>query len=144
MSARETALAGLKTTLGNVSGSPTVTRNESVPVKIPAGGLLALFDGIPGEPDVVLSPTTYYYEHRAEIEVIVQNKSAATRDTALDTLLTAISTAVNADTTLSSAVDLARLEAPEFEDTGDIEGADDLKAAIVPVILHYNTTDPLN
>ena len=144
MSVRENALARLKTVLDGVSGSPTVTRNESVPVKIPAGGLVALFDGVAGEADVVLSPTIYYYEHRAEIEVVVQNKSAATRDTALDTLLVAISTAVNADTTLNSTVDLARLEAPEFEELGDIEGADDLKAAIVPVIHHYNTTDPLN
>ena len=143
MSARETAIAGLFTALQTITG-PTVKRNEEIPHKIPAGGLLVLHDGDAGEPDVVLSPTTYEYEHRTELDAVVQKGTASERDTAFDTLLASVSTAVNADTTLGGAVLLVRCEAPDMEQLGDIEGADDFKAATVPIILYYSTADPLN
>ena len=142
MSARETALAALDTALQTIVG-PTVKRNEEVPHKIPADGLLILHDGDAGEPDVTLSPTRYEYEHRAELDAVVQKGTASARNTAFDALMALISTAINADTTLGGAVDLVRYEAPEMEQLGDLEGADDLKAATVPIILYYSTTDPL-
>ncbi len=143
MSARETALSALDTALQTIVG-PTVERNAEVPKKIPADGLLILHDGDAGEPDVVMSPTTYEYEHRAELDCVVQKGTPAARDTAFDTLMALVSTAINADTTLGDAVQLVRYEAPDMEQLGDLEGADDLKAATVPIILYYSTTDPLD
>jgi len=143
MSTRETAIAALFTALETITG-PTVKRNEEIPHKIPSGGLLVLHDGDAGEPDIVLSPTTYEYEHRTELDAAVQKGTASERDTAFDTLLASVSTAVNADTTLGGAVLLVRCEAPDMEQLGDIEGADDFKAATIPIILYYSTTDPLN
>ena len=54
-----------------------------LPERVPSAGLLILRDGEPGEPEVTLSPLRYHYQHRAEIEAVVQG---ATRDAAFDTL----------------------------------------------------------
>jgi len=142
-SKRETALAGLHTVLQTLTG-PTVQRNEKLPKKIPTGGLVTLWDGEPGEPvEVVLSPTIYCYEHRAEIEVVVQKKAAAERDSALDTILVAIDTAISTDVTLGGTVDRAQAMEPEELTTEPIEGASDMKGAVVPVVLYYETSSPL-
>jgi hypothetical protein len=60
---------------------------------VPAGGLLILRDG---EPEVTLSPLACHYQHRAEIEAVVQG---ADRDAAFDTLNASIGTALAADWT---------------------------------------------
>ena len=51
---------------------------------MPAAGLLILRDSDPGEPAVTLSPLRYHYQHRAEIEAVVQ--AGAGRDAGFDTL----------------------------------------------------------
>jgi hypothetical protein len=48
-SIRELALQALLARLQTV-GSPEVARNEVLPAKLPAGGLVILRDGDPGEP----------------------------------------------------------------------------------------------
>jgi len=40
--------------------------------RIPATGLIILRDGEPGKPEVTLSSLTYFFEHRAEQEVVIQ------------------------------------------------------------------------
>jgi len=74
---RETILQALLAALQSVPNA-TILRGAILPERIPAGGLLILRDGDPGTPEVTLSPLQYHYEHRAEIEVIVQalNESA--------------------------------------------------------------------
>ena len=140
-STRETALLGLKTALKTLSG-PTVERNTESPDEIPADGLVILRDGDPGEPDVVLSPLTYLYEHEADVEALVQEADDADRDTALDDLLSAIADALSADPTLGGAVDVLEVREPEI-DGEEVTGAADIKGATVPVILYYATTNPL-
>jgi hypothetical protein len=51
-----------------------VLRGEVLPERVPAAGLLILRDGEPGEPAVTLSPLRYHYQHRAEIEAVVQGR----------------------------------------------------------------------
>ena len=146
MSVKETALTNLETALATIIGPDVGDRNRTIPWdQMPANGLLVLRDGDVGEPvEVTLSPTKYAYEHRAEIEVIVPGKTPALRDSNLDTVLTKIDTAVAADRTLSGAVDYTRTMAPQdFEDLVE-EGAEDLRAVIVPIMLHYETTNPLS
>lgn len=140
-STRETALEGLYAVLQGLSG-PTVERNVIVPQEVPVDGLLILRDGEPGEPDISFSPTLYSYEHRAEVDVIVQAGAVDDRQTDLDDLMADIAAAIAADRTLGGTVDYARTEAPQTDDLA-IEGAADIRAAIVPVILHYDTSDPL-
>ena len=138
---RETILQALLAALQTVPGA-TVLRGAILPERIPPGGLLILRDGDPGTPEVTLSPLQYHFEHRTEIEVIVQGKTPADRDTALDALLSALSTVITANRTLGGLCDWLEAEAPQPVDL-PIEGAEALKAAIVLVILTYTTSDPL-
>ena len=141
-STTESALAGLFTVLQTITG-PTVERNVDVPVEIASGGHLVLRDGDPGEPEVTLSPTLYSYQHAAELEAFVQ-ADGTTRDTEFDTLLGLVSTAINADKTLGGVVDHTEIERPAEPDVEGIEGAEGIKRGTVPIILYYDTSDPLN
>ena len=135
---RETVLAALHARL-----QPLAThtlRDEVLPERIPAAGLIILRDGQPGEPEVTLSPLRYHFQHRAELEVVVQ--AGTGRTTAFDTLIAAIGTALEADRTLSGLCDWVEPEAPASVDL-PIEGAAALKAAIITVVLHYTTNGPL-
>jgi hypothetical protein len=67
---RETILAALHARLSALPA--TALRGEVLPERVPAEGLLILRDGEPGEPEVTLSPLAYHYQHRAEIEAVVQ------------------------------------------------------------------------
>jgi len=139
MTTRETVLGALFTSLSAISG-PVVLRDEVLPERIPEGGLIILRDGVPGAPEVTLSPLRYHYEHRAEIEVIVQ--VATGRSATLDTLAAAIGTRIAGNRTLGGLCDWAEPEAPSPVDL-PVEGATTLRAAIIGVILHYSASDPL-
>ena len=117
-----------------------VLRGEVLPERVPTGGLLILRDGEPGEPEVTLSPLTYHYQHRAEIEAVVQGTD---RDGAFDMLCASIGTVLAADRTLGGLWDWVEAEAPQPVDL-PVEGAASLKAAVIPVVLHYSTPDPLS
>ena len=138
---REQVLAALFERLRAIPQA-AVRRNEPLPEKVPAGGLVVLRDGDPGEPEVVLSPLTYIWSHRAMVEAIVGGASAATRDAALDDLLAAVGAAVAADRTLGGLCDRVEAGAPDVE-AAVVEGAAPLKGAAVPVTLIYATGDPL-
>lgn len=139
-STRETALMALHTALLEIEG-PQVERNLVIPDDIPSGGLLILRDGDPGEPEVTLSPVHYDYEHEAQLEVLVQGATAAVRDAALDALLVQIP-GVLSDTTLGGAVDYVEIREPELDDE-EVTGAEDIKGAVVPIVLYYGTSNPL-
>ena len=132
---------GLFSCLQGITG-PAVKRNEPLPTKMPETGLIILRDGDPGEPEVILSPTRFVYQHRAEVEVLVQQADQAERDAALDTLLVAVGDALSGDPTLGGKVDIVRPGSPELlQET--IEGAPTIKAALIPVFLEYITLNPL-
>jgi hypothetical protein len=134
---RETILAALHVRLSALPA--TALRGDVLPERVPAAGLLILRDGEPGEPEVTLSPLRFHFQHRAEIEAVVQG---ASRDAAFDTLCASIGAAIAADRTLGGICDWIEAEAPRSVDLA-VEGAANLKAAVIPVILHYSTADPL-
>ena len=134
---RESTLTALLARLSTLPA--TALRGEVLPERVPADGLLILRDGEPGEPEVTLSPLRYHYQHRAEIEAVVQG---AARDAAFDTLCASIGTTLTADPTLGGLCDWLEAEAPRPVDLL-VEGAASLKAAVIPVVLHYTTADPL-
>lgn len=138
MTQRETILSALADLLRTIPNVP-VLRGEVLPERIPPAGLMILRDGEPGEPEVTLSPLTYHYRHRAEIEAVVQG---ADRDATFDALCASIGAVIAADRTLGGLCDWVEAEAPQPVDL-PVEGAASLKAAVIPVILHYSTTDPL-
>jgi hypothetical protein len=135
---RELALAALHARLLPLAA--LTLRDEVLPERIPTAGLIILRDGQPGEPEVTLSPLRYHYQHRAELEVVVQAPNG--RASAFDTLIAAIGTALEADRTLGGVCDWVEPEAPASVDL-PIEGAAALKAAVIAVVLHYTTTGPL-
>ncbi|OKH89213.1 hypothetical protein [Thalassospira sp. TSL5-1] len=140
-STREKALNALLALLETIDGV-RAERNEPETETIPSGGLVSLRDGDPGEPEMLLSPLTYEWQHVAEIMVQKQHVDARTRDRDMDVILQAIDIAIDADCTLGGAVDLARLGAPEII-TEAVEGAATIKAIRLPVLLEYTTTTPL-
>ena len=135
---RETVLAALHARLQPLAA--LVLRDEVLPERIPAAGLIILRDGQPGEPEITLSPLRYHYQHRAELEVVVQ--AGSDRASAFDELIASIGTALEAERTLGGLCDWVEAEAPASVDLA-VEGAAGLKAAVIPVVLHYSTADPL-
>ncbi len=139
-SLREQVLAALFLQIQQVP-SATVKREEPLPEKVPDGGLVILRDGDPGEPEVLLSPVTYLWQHRADIEVIVQ-KAPAEATAGLDALLAELGIALSTDRTLGGLVDWIEWSAPQTRDLA-VDGAAGLKGAMVTVTLHYASSDPL-
>ena len=135
---RETILTALHARLSMLPA--TALRGEVLPERIPPEGLMILRDGEPGEPEVTLSPLTYHYQHRAEIEAVVQGTD---RDAAFDALSAGIGAALADDRTLGGLCDWIEAEAPQPVDL-PVEGASSLKAAVIPVVLHYSMADPLS
>jgi hypothetical protein len=134
---RETILASLHARL--LSLPATALRGEVLPERVPAAGLMILRDGEPGEPEVTLSPLAYHYQHRAEIEAVVQGND---RNEAFDTLCAGIAAVLAADRMLGGLCDWIEAEAPRPVDL-PVEGAASLKAAVIPIVLHYSAADPL-
>ncbi len=134
---RETILTALQARLSTLPAA--ALRGDVLPERVPADGLLILRDGEPGEPEVTLSPLRNHYQHRAEIEAVVQG---ADRDAAFDTLTAIIGTAIVGDRTLGGVCDWVEAEAPRPVDL-PVEGAATLKAAVITVVLHYTTSGPL-
>ena len=137
-SKRETILADLHERLQTLAAP--VLRGDVLPERIPSTGLIILRDGKPGESEVTLSPVTYFYEHRAELEVVIQTGTG--RDALFDALAASIGAALATDRTLGGLCDWVEAEAPEPVDL-PIEGAAALKAAVITIVLHYATSDPL-
>lgn len=119
-----------------------VKRNETVPVKIPAGGWVCLRDGDPGDPEYLFSPPLYIYEHIAEVDVVIDLAGAAARDALFDALKQAVGAATAADRTLGGLCDYVLGLAPTPVELG-VEGAENLKAATIGVMLTYGSSDPL-
>ena len=89
---------------------------------------------------MTLSPLRYHYQHRAEVEAVV--KAGTNRDAAFDMLASAVGTVLAADCTLGCRCDWVEAEAPRPVDLA-IDGGATLKAAVIPIGLHYASADPL-
>ena len=137
---REQILSALLARLETVPDA-TVRREAPLPETVPAGGLIILRDGDPGDPEVVLSPVTYLWEHQTEIEIILQ-RGQDDDSAALDTLLMAVGNALAADRSLGGLAEWLDWGAPKTSGLA-IDGAAALRGATVPVTIHYGSSDPL-
>lgn len=141
MSKREQVLNVLFTRLSALP-DVKVKRNETLPQVVPPAGLLILRDGKQGEPEYVLSPPLYIFHHEAELEILVQAASAAERDKRLDEILENVAEVLSQSGILDGLVDCVYPKSPEIIEEF-IEGAPDIKAAVVPIVLEYTTTNAL-
>lgn len=144
-SAREAALAALfgvvQAAVAARNPAPGVLRNETVPQRLPAGGLVVLLDGETLEAEPVLGLGHYWMRHQAVVEIHAPGASDAARRALCDALLRDISAAVMADTLLGGAVDGAEALAAVIEDSA-IEGGQTLRSAAVPVDLYFSAATP--
>ena len=143
-SKREQVLQALQTALAAAvpATAEMLARNETLPARVAPGGVVILRDGDPGEPEVTLSPLTWHYQHRAEVDVLVE-RAPADRDAIFDALCRAVGAAVTADRTLSGRCDWVEALAPAPLALA-IEGAETMKAATITVVLHYSAADTLD
>ncbi len=141
MTDREAILQALFALLPTITDA-TILRNAAWPERIPESGLIILRDGDPGEPETLLSPVSYYWQHRALVEVVVQKGDQAARDLALDGLYRKISLAIASDRTLGGRCDRVTPQAPD-SNVLVVEGSPQIKGAIIPIELIYVTADPL-
>ncbi len=133
------AIKGLLMTVPNAK----VERNTVVPEKIPAGGLIVLRDGDPGEPDTALGGFGgVYYSHDVEIELYVEEGNAMARDAAFDTLVQAVGAVLETDPTLGGLAFGMTYGRPEV-DTEAVAGAPAIKTGTITVTVEYETDSPL-
>ena len=128
-----TALQALATLL--LTTGAEVWRGPYLGRRIPPEGLIEVAEGEAVE-EAMLSPLAYDIAQAVEITVAITADDEPSRDTALDTLLSAIHTAIVADRTLDGAMDDITLGAPSFESL-EADGA--AKVARIPATLHFHT-----
>lgn len=140
MSGRETAVAALHSrlvaSLAARNPAPLVLRGETIPQRIPVGGLVVVRDGETVEETAILSPLAWQVEHRAEVEITVAGATPAARNALLDALLVGIAAVITANPTLGGAVEWAQPGSATFEDV-EFEGAAAARAAAIPITLWF-------
>ena len=141
ISKREQVLSTLFGQLQRVPGA-AVKRNEALPQVVPAGGLVILRDGDPGEPDVTLNPRSEFYSHRAEIEAFVTQGVSGGGEAALDALLEEIGAALAVDRSLGGFAEYVFWSAPETSVLA-IEAAAPILTARLTVTIEYLVGNPL-
>lgn len=136
----ETILEALKTLLEGTGAD--VFRNSVIPEDIPTAGLIIIRDGEPGEPYQSNGSAVCFYEHDVEVEIYVQKGDPDARETAYDTLVDAIGTALQSDQTLGGNISGMRYGRPA-SDGESVDGAEDIKFAILGLRLDYTTSSPI-
>jgi hypothetical protein len=128
----EQVLDALKALLETVPDA-VVQRNSVLPEKVPAGGLIILRDGDPGEPERALGGfASAYYRHAVEIEVYVEEGDATARDAVFDGLLQQIGDALESDQTLGGLAFGLTYRRPE-PSIEAVAGAPAIKSATLTV-----------
>ena len=143
MSQREIAIGALFAVLGQLSLGTTVKRNAALPERVSEQAMAILRDGEMGEPEVSLSPLTYHWQHQVAIELFVADVDAGARDARMDGLLTELATLIEADRTLGGVIEYAEIGSPKFDELAP-DGSSGIKACLLPVVLHYSSSGPLN
>jgi len=138
----EQVLGALKALLETVP-DVAVERNSVLPEKVPAGGLIILRDGDPGEPEQALGGfENAYYRHAVEIEVYLEEGDAAVRDDAYDDLLQEIGLALETNPTLGGLAFGLTYGRPE-PSIEAVAGAPAIKSGTLTVTVDYETDAPL-
>jgi hypothetical protein len=142
-SQRESAIGALFDVLGQLSLGATVKRNVALPERVTDQAMAILRDGEMGEPEVSLSPLTYHWQHQVAIELFVAEPDASARDARMDCLLMELATLIEADRTLGGVIEYAEIGPPKFDELAP-DGTSGIKACLLPVVLHYSSSGPLN
>ena len=143
MSQRENAIGALFAVLGQLSLGTTVKRNAALPERVSDHAMAILRDGEMGEPEVSLSPLTYHWQHQVSVELFVAYPDASERDARIDGLLGELANLIEVDRTLGGVIEYADIGPPKFDELAS-DGSSGIKACLLPVVLHYSSSGPLN
>ena len=143
MSQRENAIGAVFAVLGQLSLVTMVKRNAALPERISDHAMAILRDGEMGEPEVSLSPLTYHWQHQVAIEIFVADPDASERDKRMDELLVELAALIEADRSLGGVIEYAEIGPPKFDELAP-DGSSGIKACLLPVVLHYSSSGPLN
>ena len=143
MSQRENAIGAVFAVLGQLSLGTTVKRNAALPERVSDQAMAILRDGEMGEPEVSLSPLTYHWQHQVAIELFVADPDVAVRDARMDGLLVELAVLIEQDRTLGGVIEYAEIGPPKFDELAP-DGTSGIKACLLPVVLHYSSSGPLN
>jgi hypothetical protein len=77
------------------------------------------------------------------IELFVADPDASARDARMDGLLSELATLIEADRTLGGVIEYAEIGAPKFDGLAP-DGSSGIKASLLPVVLYYSSSSPLN
>lgn len=146
MSQREHAIGALFAVLGQFSlgtSGAVIKRNAALPERITDHAMVILRDGEMGEPEVSLSPLTYHWQHQVTIELFVAELDASARDARMDDLLVELAALIEADRTLGGVIEYIEIGPPKFDELAP-DGTSGIKACLLPVVLHYSSSGPLN
>lgn len=141
MGKREQVLSALFARLQTIAGA-SVLRNEVLPHTVPAGGLVIMRDGEPGEPDVTLNPRTEYFSHSVEIEAFVTQPASGSGEADLDDLLSAVAAALAPDRSLGGLAEYIFMQ-PAIVAPFVTDGAVPVLAASAALVVEYLVSDPL-
>jgi hypothetical protein len=120
-----------------------IERNAGIPATIGPNGLIIMHDGEPGQPEVMLSPLTYHYEHTVELDIYAEAATPDDADMLFDNLRTAIGQAINqGDRRLGGLCDWIEAQAARPTNL-PLPGTLSIKAATIPVVIHFATSNPL-
>ena len=143
MSQRENAIGALFALLGQLSLGTMVKRNAALPERIADHAMAILRDGEMGEPEASLSPLTYHWQHQVAIELFVADPDAGARDARMDGLLTELASLIEQDRSLGGVIEYAEIGPPKFDELAP-DGTSGIKACLLPVVLYYSSSGPLN
>lgn len=120
-----------------------VERNSVLPEKIPADGLIVIYDGDPGEPELVLGGfNNAYYDHEIEVVLYIEEGDPAQRDLKFDTMLVQIGQVLEANPKLDGLVAGLNYARPEAA-IEPVIGAPAIKTGTLLVMAEYDTSSPL-
>ncbi|MBI4030846.1 MAG: hypothetical protein HY370_04160 [Proteobacteria bacterium] len=139
----EEILEEIKTLLGDGCAA-RVERNSVLPEKIPSDGLIIIYDGDPGDPDLVLGGFgSAYYQHAIEVVVYMEEGDPAQRDQKFDALLLQIGAALESHADLDGLVAGLTYSRPEIS-IEPVIGGPAIKTGTIILIAEYETATPLS
>lgn len=140
MTTRHETIAAAIVAAATAATSAAVIREEVLPAKCSASGLINVRFNDPEEEEQELGSLRRTWVRVVEIEIIVQSAIQADRIVKLDTILGEIGATFLGEN-LSGTVDHLEISAPVEAEDIPMEGSASLKGSIVEITLFYQTSN---
>lgn len=138
MATRGGALTALETAISSAMGAASIVFLRDPEQRLTASheGFCVMRDGNPGNPEYLMSPLRFCWEHEVDFEIAATGPDRAAT---LETIIALFEPAVAADRTLGGAVEDARImNAPQISED-PVDDAEIERYATLTVQLVYTT-----